>query len=298
MKTIRICVLSVFCTCVTALSIANGQKVQSDNGNALIAQSTLQCGVVPIKPIVPVQCSNLTPVCDTSTNQWEWHCVARTQPLQCGIVPIKPIVPVQCSDLVPECDTQSGKWHWICVARNGIITTGTYNNSQIITNTTSTVTSNTTSQRPQNNATTQQSSAYQDSYQTGYAATELIGNIIGAAIDKHHIKSFCKKHGDAAYWKFEDSSIMSCASVNAGKPVREFPALKRQFDSDLQKQGMRAYELMEGLRQNLNELTSYGDSPIVQDAKNSWVNVRDLYCEASPGAVYINLQNQQQTCPQ
>jgi len=118
MKTIRICVLSVFCTYVAALSIANGQKAQSGNGNALIAQSTLQCGVVPIKPIVPVQCSDLTPVCNTSTNQWEWHCVSRTEPLQCGVVPIKPIVPVECSDLVPECDTQSGQWRWICVARN------------------------------------------------------------------------------------------------------------------------------------------------------------------------------------
>lgn len=86
--------------------------------NTLVAQSTMRCGIVPIKPIVPLQCEDLQPVCNTSTNEWEWSCIPRTRPMQCGIVPIKPIVPLQCKNLIPECDTESGQWHWLCEARN------------------------------------------------------------------------------------------------------------------------------------------------------------------------------------
>lgn len=118
MRTIRTFVLSIFALCIAVPSIAGAQKTQSENGNALKAQGTFQCGLVPLKPLVPVQCSDLTPVCNTYTKQWEWSCVPRTQPMQCGLVPLKPLVPVECSDLVPECDTQSGQWRWICVARN------------------------------------------------------------------------------------------------------------------------------------------------------------------------------------
>lgn len=83
----------------------------------LVSQTTIQCGIVPIKPIVPVECADLRPVCNTATKQWEWSCVRRQRPMQCGIVPIKPIVPVQCKDLIPECDTQSNQWHWLCESR-------------------------------------------------------------------------------------------------------------------------------------------------------------------------------------
>lgn len=83
-----------------------------------LAQSTMQCGIVPIKPIPPVQCADLTPVCNTSTNKWEWSCVPRTRPMQCGLTPLKPLIPVGCSDLIPECNTETGKWHWLCETRN------------------------------------------------------------------------------------------------------------------------------------------------------------------------------------
>jgi hypothetical protein len=38
---------------------------------------------------------------------------------QCGIVPIKPIVPIGCKDLRPECvcdaHGQNCRWDWVCV---------------------------------------------------------------------------------------------------------------------------------------------------------------------------------------
>jgi len=88
-----------------------GKKASS---STLVAQNSMQCGMVPMKPMVPAQCSDLTPVCNTTTKQWGWSCVPRTQPMQCGIVPMKPMVPLGCTDLVPECNTNSGQWKWLC----------------------------------------------------------------------------------------------------------------------------------------------------------------------------------------
>jgi hypothetical protein len=105
-------------------------------------------------------------------------------------------------------------------------------------------------------------------------------------------------------WRFNDGSTMTCASLNAGHPERRWPVQTSgsdpKYDLKLQEDGKQAYDLMEGLRRGINGLEPYRDSPAVQnsmqESETSWQNMRKVYCKANPGAVFTNLQGQQQTC--
>lgn len=186
---------------------------------------------------------------------------------------------------------------------DGSTTTGTYNhlgNTTIINSTTTGIPTETTqqpTQQPANDIQAQQ----REEFESGYVVGQAIGNGLAVAIQKHHIKSFCKKNGDTGYWRFEDGSIVTCASINAGRPVREWPAQAQRPDPALQSDGLQAYDLMESLRKALPDVDAvnggtFGPS-FVEDVKKNWANMRDIYCKASPGAVYTDLQSQQQTCP-
>lgn len=182
---------------------------------------------------------------------------------------------------------------------DGSITTGTYNQSGVITTTTTSPSPSVSSgavQQPRTQAGAEESTEYQ----SGYIIGQQLGNAIGAGIQRHRINSFCKKNGDSGYWKLPDGSIVTCASVNARRPVREWPAQRSSYaplpDPVLQDQGRRAYDLMESLRHNLTGLDPNADAGVVPEARNSWGQMRDIYCEASPGTAYIDLEGHQQTC--
>jgi hypothetical protein len=180
---------------------------------------------------------------------------------------------------------------------DGSTTTGNYNNTQIFTTTTSTGSSSGAIQQRQEDVRAQQSA----DFRSGYVVGQQIGSAIAVGIQNHRIRSFCKKNGDTGYWRFVDGSIMTCLSLNSGHPVREWPAQRRQSDLGLQEDGRRAYDLMESLRRGIVDLAPYSDSPEVrsslQESRSSWADMRNMYCKANPGAVYTDLQGQQQTCP-
>jgi hypothetical protein len=179
---------------------------------------------------------------------------------------------------------------------DGSTTTGTYDSNHTFTTTTPAATTpapDTTPISPQNE---QPSAQYQD----GYAIGQQLGTAIGSAIQVHRIKAACKKHADDV-WRFPDGSFVTCSSVNAGHPLRQWPAQARQYSpsyNPMQRSpDTQAYDLMEKLRRNLTDLAPYGDSAVMQDARASWMDMRNLYCKSAPGAAYIDLQNQQQNCP-
>lgn len=186
---------------------------------------------------------------------------------------------------------------------DGSTTTGTYynlGNTTIIKSTTAGIPAETPEQPIQQPANDIQAKQREE-FESGYVVGQSIGNGLAVAIQKHHIKSFCKKKGDTGYWRFDDGSIITCASINAGRPVREWPAQAQRPDSSLQSDGLKAYNLMESLRKDLPDMDAanggtFGPS-FVEDVKKNWANMRNIYCKASPGAAYTDLQNQQQTCP-
>ncbi|HEV2485799.1 MAG TPA: hypothetical protein VGT08_09725 [Terracidiphilus sp.] len=185
---------------------------------------------------------------------------------------------------------------------DGSITTGTYDSNHTFTTTTpaATTPADTT---PAPSQVQQPSTQYQD----GYAIGQQLGTALGSAIQIHRIKSACKKHADDS-WRFPDGSFVTCSSVNAGHPVRQWPAQAAlsspAADPNGEKQGRQAHDLMERLRSNINSIIAMSkDSPpspkdesILTDARNSWRQMRDLYCKESPIGSYYDLQNQLQTC--
>jgi hypothetical protein len=66
MKTLRVLLLLLS---ASLLSLSGGA----------VPCSAGQCGIVPIKPIPPIGCKDLTPVCVCDSNgtecHWEWVCV-------------------------------------------------------------------------------------------------------------------------------------------------------------------------------------------------------------------------------
>src|SRR5260370_3772768 len=183
------------------VSVASSQDDFSKKGEVLIAQSALQCGIVPIKPIVPVQCEDLIVLWNTSPKEWEWSCVPRTRPMECGITPIKPLVPVGCSDLVPECDTRTGEWHWLCVSRSSTTTTST----------TTDTTTNTTTESPTHPA------SQASDYQSGYVFGQALGNGILNLRIRHAINKACfDQHAQA--WRLPDGTVILCTNWSEANP--------------------------------------------------------------------------------
>lgn len=185
---------------------------------------------------------------------------------------------------------------------DGSITTGNYDSSGYRTTTTGGTTPSTGTVQPsQEDVRAQQAATYQSSFAVG----QQIGNAIAVGIQNHRMRSFCKKQGDAAYLTFQDGSIITCVSVNAGNPVREWPAQTRRsnsnLDSKLQEDGPKAHDLMESLRHGLDDITKYPDSPdvrkCIEESKSSWLDMRKMFCEANPGSVYTDLQGLERTCP-
>lgn len=183
---------------------------------------------------------------------------------------------------------------------DGSITTGTYDSNHTFTTTTpAAAPADTTSAPPP----VQQSSTQ---YQDGYAIGQQLGTAIGSAIQVHRIKSACKKHTDDV-WRFPDGSFVTCSSMNAGHPARQWPSQPALSslanDPDRERESTQARDLMEKLRSTLNDPLFAGqnlseaDKGVLAEARTSWIDMRNTFCEASPGASYIGLDNQQQYCP-
>ena len=97
---------------------------------------------------------------------------------------------------------------------DGSITTGTYNKSgSMTTTTTSTANSTATVQQPENSSSAQQTA----NYQAGYAVGQQLGGAVAVAINRHRIRSYCKKHASGGYWRFANGTVVSCALVNASR---------------------------------------------------------------------------------
>lgn len=191
---------------------------------------------------------------------------------------------------------------------DGSTTTGTYNhlgNTTIINSTTTGIPAETTS-APDTTPISPQNQQPSAQYQDGYAIGQQLGTAIGSAIQVHRIKSACKKHADDV-WRFPDGSFVTCSSVNAGHPVRQWPAqaaLSRSAnDLNREREGTQAWDMMEKLRSTLNDpnLTvqnlSESEKGVLAEARSSWNDMRDIFCKTFPGAGYMDLGNQQQYCP-
>jgi hypothetical protein len=72
------------------------------------------------------------------------------------------------------------------------------------------VTSTATMQQPESNSTAQQSA----NYKAGYVVGQQLGSALAGAINRHRIRSYCKKH-PAGGWRFPDGAVLSCDRVNA-----------------------------------------------------------------------------------
>jgi hypothetical protein len=99
---------------------------------------------------------------------------------------------------------------------DGSITTGVYNRFGSTTTTTSPPVAT-----PSSIQQTRQEQ-FASSYQAGYAVGQILGMAINAGVQKHQIKSYCKKNPKLGFITFADGSIMSCPNVNAGMPVKQF----------------------------------------------------------------------------
>ena len=97
---------------------------------------------------------------------------------------------------------------------DGGITTGSYTRTSSTTSTTTTttaspVTSSATVQE-QSNPQAQQSA----NYQAGYVVGQQLGTALGGAINRHRVRSFCKKHPYGS-WRFPNGTVLGCAQINA-----------------------------------------------------------------------------------
>jgi hypothetical protein len=203
---------------------------------------------------------------------------------------------------------------------NGSITTGTYSSSGAFTTTTST--SGDSSNQVIDSDARRQAQLDDDvarrtaDFQDGYTVGQAIGKSIGSAIEMRRIASFCNKQGDAASWIYGDGSVVTCGSVNAGHPERVWPRSPSVFPTnrpdsnpvldekemkgeieDLRKQ---SYDSLESVRLSIAKLASSASSPnalvLLEDEKNSWSKMRDIYCGGFSGAIYTDLENQTRTC--
>lgn len=205
---------------------------------------------------------------------------------------------------------------------DGSITTGTYSSSGAFTSTTST-SGNTGSNQVIDSEATRQAQFDDDAarrradFQAGYTVGQAVGKSIGSAIEMHRISSFCGKQGDAASWIYGDGSVVTCGSVNAGRPERVWPRSpsasptgrselnpapdENEMKSEIEKLRRQTYDSLESMRLSIVKLASSGDSSpgaqfLLEDDKNSWGKARDIYCGAFSGAVYTDLDNHTRTC--
>lgn len=141
-----------------------------------------------------------------------------------------------------------------------------------------------------------QQSGYQQSYEAGEAMGSAISSIVGGLWARHKINSYCKKHPEGG-WKFSDGSTMSCASWNAKKPVRVWPASAAN-QAQIRRISEQSHSLMEELRQDLQQEAGAppGSYPDTEQLRQSWLDMRNIYCEHNPGAPYTDLAGQVENC--
>jgi hypothetical protein len=135
----------------------------------------------------------------------------------------------------------------------------------------------------------------QQNFNSGYAAGHAVGSVIGSAIERRRASSYCKKHPSGG-WRFADGSSMDCEALNSGRPTRTYPP-SAQLQGQLKANANRAHAIMEADARDLETV----DDPalkksMIEIVMPTWAAIRDMYCGYYHGAIYTDLEGNQQTC--
>jgi hypothetical protein len=136
----------------------------------------------------------------------------------------------------------------------------------------------------------QQAAAQQQQYfEAGQRLGQGVGLLVGTLVERHRMKSFCKKN-PSGYWRFANGSVLSCS----GGPV---------VSQDELDWANTAKPLMDELRDSSVQMASFkSDNSAVRDSldqsRDSWLRMRDMYCKGYPRGSYVDLDGNQQVCGQ